>query len=148
MWDIWDIYYDRLKGQQQIILDGLVVMISACHLCKIKRGRPGFDSLSGRFSFFLWLSRVGLLFFSERLLWWVLGYFKRAPFANIAAATHSNLAVGGQLPPSLPSLHRNTVFPEVSCLKASLAYYIRSGLCKLHSTATEPEDSVALVRMA
>ena len=31
------------------ILDGLTVMISACHSNENERGRPGFDSLSGRF---------------------------------------------------------------------------------------------------
>ena len=66
---IWDIYYDGLKSHQQSILDGLVVMISACHLRKIKRGRPGFDSLSGRYFFFSFFfgSQEWAFFLSERL---------------------------------------------------------------------------------
>jgi hypothetical protein len=98
MWDIWDIYYDRLKSQQQIILDGLVVMISACHLCKIKRGRPGFDSLSGRSSFFFGSQEWAFSFFRRDCGWVGFGLiilFSRAPFTNIAAAAHSNLAIGG-----------------------------------------------------
>ncbi|KAE8415910.1 hypothetical protein BDV36DRAFT_261370 [Aspergillus pseudocaelatus] len=45
-------------------------MISACHPYRNKRGRPGFDSQSGRFLFsFYLLSLLGTHFYFSRHYW-------------------------------------------------------------------------------